>query len=42
MTKSDPASGGQHRYIDMSMVDTIADGALCLSKSADEARRSWQ
>ncbi len=42
LTKSDPASGGQHRYLDLGMVDRIKDGAVCLSKSADEAKRTWQ
>jgi hypothetical protein len=42
LTKSDSASGGQHHYIDMDMVDEIRGGAVCLSKSADEARRMWQ
>jgi hypothetical protein len=42
LTKSDPASGGQHHYIDMDMVDEIRGGVVCLSKSADEARRTWQ
>jgi hypothetical protein len=42
LTKSDPAAGGQHHYIDAGMVDEIKDGAVCLSKSADEARRAWQ
>lgn len=38
LTKSDPASGGQHRYLDLSLVDDIKDGAVCLNRSADEAR----
>jgi hypothetical protein len=42
LTKSDAASGGQHHFIDMSLVDAIEGGAVCLSKSADEARRAWQ
>ena len=42
LTKSDPATGGQHRYLDLGMVDQIKDGAVCLSKSADEAKRAWQ
>lgn len=42
LTKSDPASGGQHRYIDLSMVDSIEGGAVCLSQNADEARRAWR
>lgn len=41
LTKSDPASGGKHHYIHLDMVDSIEGGAVCLSKSADEARRSW-
>ena len=42
LTKSDPASGGQHHYIDLNLVIAIKGGAVCLSKSADEARRMWQ
>ena len=42
LTKSDPASGGQHHYLDLGMVKEIKDGAVCLSKSADEAKRVWQ
>jgi hypothetical protein len=42
LTKSDAAAGGQHHYIDMNMVDQIKGGAVCLNKSADEARSTWQ
>lgn len=42
LTKSDPASGGKHHFLDMNMVDEIKGGAVCLNKSADEARRMWQ
>jgi hypothetical protein len=42
LTKSDPASGGAHRYIDLSSVDSIEGGAINLSKSDDEVRRTWQ
>ena len=42
LTKSDPASGGQHHYLDMKLVSEIKGGAVCLNKSADEARRMWQ
>ena len=42
LTKSDPASGGEHHYLDLAMVKEIKDGAVCLNKSADEARRTWQ
>ena len=40
LTKSDPASGGQHRYIDLNMVDSIQGGSVCLSKNAGEIRAS--
>jgi hypothetical protein len=42
LTKSDPASGGQHHYLDLAMVKEIKDGAVCLTQSADEAKRIWQ
>ena len=42
LTKSDPASGGQHHYIGLDMVKEIQGDAVCLSKNADEARRMWQ
>jgi hypothetical protein len=41
LAKSDPAAGGQHHYIDMQMVDQIKGGAVCLAKTADEARQAW-
>jgi hypothetical protein len=41
LTKSDTASGGEHHYIDLDMVDEIREGAVCLSTSADEAKRMW-
>lgn len=42
LTKSDPASGGRHHYLDMNLVKEIKGGAVCLNKSADEARQMWQ
>jgi hypothetical protein len=42
LTKSDAASGGQHHYIDMSLVESVEDGAVCLSKTAKETRQAWQ
>lgn len=42
LTKSDPSSGGQHHYIDLSMVDSVEGGSVRLNKKADEARRSWK
>jgi hypothetical protein len=37
----DLASGGMYHYIDLAMVDTIKDGAVCLSKSTEETTRAW-
>ena len=31
LTKSDPASGGQHRFIEMAQVAEIRDGKVCIS-----------
>lgn len=42
LTKSDPASGGQHHYLDLGMVDAVKDGAVCLKARADEVRQDWQ
>jgi len=42
LTKSDPASGGQHRYIDLVMVEEVKDGSVCLSQTAEEAQRAWR
>lgn len=42
MTKSDPSSGGQHHYLDVGMVDEIKDDAVCLNKTADEAKQALQ
>lgn len=42
LTKSDPASGGVHHYLDLGMVDEIRDDAVCLSKTADEAKQMLQ
>jgi hypothetical protein len=42
LTKSDPASGGQHHFIGLDLVKEIKVDAVCLNKSADEARRMWQ
>ena len=41
LTKSDKAAGGQHHYIELDMVDAIKSGAVCLRKTADEAKRAF-
>ena len=38
LTKSDPAAKGQHHYIELSQIDAIKDGEVCLSQKADEAK----
>ncbi len=42
LTKSDPAAGGEHHYLDLGMVDEIKGDAVCLSKTADEAKQMLQ
>ncbi|MGE3066224.1 MAG: DUF2171 domain-containing protein [Hyphomicrobiaceae bacterium] len=42
LTRSDPASGGDHHYLPVNSVQEIKDGAVCLSMTADKARNSWQ
>jgi len=42
LTRSDPASGGEHRYMDLAAVREIKDGCLVVSKSAEECKRTLQ
>lgn len=42
LTKSDPAAGGQHHYLDLGMVDEVKDEEVCLSKTANEAKQMLQ
>ena len=35
------ASGGMYHYIDLAAIDSVKDGAVCLSKSAEETTRAW-
>jgi hypothetical protein len=41
LTKSDPAAGGQHHYIDLSEVAKIKGGEVCLSSKAEEAKQRF-
>jgi len=41
LTKSDPAAGGEHHYIDLDQVESIEDGVVMLSSSAEEAMAGW-
>lgn len=38
LTRSDPAAGGEHRYIGLDQVADVKDGEVCLSTNAAEAR----
>ena len=35
------ASGGMDHLIDIAMVDAVKDGAVCLTKTAEETVRTW-
>ncbi len=41
LTKSDPASGGEHHYLDLDMVEEIRGGAVCMNATAEQCRQSW-
>ena len=38
LSKSDPAAKGEHHYIELSQIDAVKDGEVCLSQKADEAK----
>jgi hypothetical protein len=42
LTKSDPAAGGKHHYMDLAAVKEVKDGCLVVSKTADECKRTLQ
>jgi hypothetical protein len=42
LTNSDQASGGQHRYMDLSQVEEVKDGCVVASKSAAECKQKLQ
>ena len=35
------AAGGMYHYIDLATVDSVKDGAVILSKTAEETTRTW-
>jgi hypothetical protein len=41
LTKSDPASGGQHRFIPDREVNEIADGKVVLRHTAAQIQSGW-
>jgi len=42
LAKSDPASGGTHRFMDLAQVKEIKDGCVVASKSAQECKSTLQ
>ncbi len=42
LTRNDPAAGGQHHMIELSMVDRVDGNRLCLSVPAEHAMQQWQ
>lgn len=42
LTKSDPASGGQHQFISMDMIGSVEGDAVRLNMPADQARQQAQ
>lgn len=42
LTKSDPAAGGQHHYMNVDAVQEIKDGCLIVGQTAAECKRTLQ
>lgn len=38
LTKNDPGAQGKHHYIELSEIDAVKDGEVCLSEKAAEAK----
>lgn len=41
LTKSDPAAQGKHHYIELSEVDAVKGGEVCLAHKTEEAKRRF-
>ena len=41
LTRKDPAAGGEHRYLHLDMVASVADGAVRLNRTAAQAMDEW-
>ena len=41
LTRSDPASGGEHHYLELGLVDEIRGGAVILNTTAEQCRQNW-
>ncbi len=42
LTKSDPAAGGKHHYLELEQVDHVEQDKVCLNIPGDKARQVWQ
>lgn len=42
LSRNDPASGGEHHYIPLSLVEAIEEDCVVLRKPAMEVRREWE
>ena len=41
LTRTDPASGGEHHYLHIDTVQAIEDGKVVLNRTTDEAHDEW-
>ena len=41
LTRSDPASGGEHHYLGLDLVDEIRGGAVWMTATAEQCQQSW-
>ena len=41
LTKSDPASGGEHHYLGLDQIDHVEQGKVCLNVPAYQAMKTW-
>ena len=41
LAKSDPAAGGEHRYLHLDTVEAVEDGKVVLNRTGAQARDEW-
>ena len=41
LTKSDPASGGKHHYLEADAIDHVEQDKVCLNVPAAQAMKNW-
>jgi hypothetical protein len=42
VTKSDPAAGGRHHYLDTDQIDHVEQDKVCLNIPGEQAMKVWQ